>query len=329
MPIDFNKDPYYDDFTEDDRFYRLLFQPGRAVQARELTQIQTFLQNQIEKLGRHIHGNPVRIRDISPGMIISKPPKGSSSMKTGTITSVREAEGNDPNTIYFKWTTGSPETGTEDDFQPNEMLVISDKVSGRVRYNVTTLDVDSLSRQVHTGTTATISVNPGIYFWKGLFVNSDGGQLNLSKYSNQVTFRIGYMVEESVVQNDPKTLDPAAHARNYSAPGADRYSLRLRLVKIGNGVGFDERIVPNFIEVCRIENGNLLWDEHGGADIYNILGARLAQRTFEESGNYIAEGYDLKVKNKTTIDNPKIIGAFSKGVSYVAGYRRGLNRQRR
>ena len=135
MPIDFNKDPYYDDFTEDDRFYRLLFQPGRAVQARELTQIQSYLQNQIEKLGRHlfkdgaqviggkinydrsdtkwlavqaqdIHGNPVRMRDISPGMIISKPPKGSSSMKTGTITSVREAEGNDPNTIYFKWTTG-------------------------------------------------------------------------------------------------------------------------------------------------------------------------------------------------------------------------------
>ena len=99
MPIDFNRYPYYDDFTESNLYYRLLFQPGRAVQARELTQIQSLLQSQIEKLGQHIfkdgalvyggkinydktntkwlavkaqdrNGNPVRIRDISPGMII-------------------------------------------------------------------------------------------------------------------------------------------------------------------------------------------------------------------------------------------------------------------
>ena len=222
MPIDFNKDPYYDDFTEDDRFYRLLFQPGRAVQARELTQIQSLLQNQIEKLGRHLfkegslvfggklnydrsdtkwlavqaqdaHGNAVRIRDISPGMTISKPPKGSSVNKAGTIVSVREAEGNDPNTIYFKWSSGTPIEGSEEEFQPNEMLVISDSVSGKVRYNVTTLDVDATNNKVHTGTTATISVEPGIYFYKGMFINSDGGHVNLSKYSNQVTFRIGYL----------------------------------------------------------------------------------------------------------------------------------------
>ena len=54
MPIDFNRVPYYDDFSEDNMYYRLLFRPGRAVQARELTQIQTLLQNQIERLGRHV-----------------------------------------------------------------------------------------------------------------------------------------------------------------------------------------------------------------------------------------------------------------------------------
>ena len=50
----FNVDPYYDDFDESKNFHRVLFKPGQAVQARELTQMQTILQNQIERFGDHI-----------------------------------------------------------------------------------------------------------------------------------------------------------------------------------------------------------------------------------------------------------------------------------
>jgi hypothetical protein len=57
----FNYDPYFDDFDEDKNFMRVLFRPGYSVQARELTQIQTILQNQIEKFGNHIFksGSPI------------------------------------------------------------------------------------------------------------------------------------------------------------------------------------------------------------------------------------------------------------------------------
>ena len=51
---DFNVSPYYDDFDETDNFNKTLFRPGFAVQARELTQLQSALQNQIEKHGSHI-----------------------------------------------------------------------------------------------------------------------------------------------------------------------------------------------------------------------------------------------------------------------------------
>jgi len=54
MAIDFNTTPYYDDFDEDKNFHRILFRPGRAVQARELTQSQTILQDQVTKFGDHI-----------------------------------------------------------------------------------------------------------------------------------------------------------------------------------------------------------------------------------------------------------------------------------
>ena len=53
-PTDFNLTPYYDDFTDSKKFHRVLFRPAFAVQARELTQSQTILQNQIENLSDHI-----------------------------------------------------------------------------------------------------------------------------------------------------------------------------------------------------------------------------------------------------------------------------------
>ena len=49
-----NVAPYYDDFDENDRFHKVLFRPGYAVQARELTTLQSILQNQVEKHGMHI-----------------------------------------------------------------------------------------------------------------------------------------------------------------------------------------------------------------------------------------------------------------------------------
>ena len=133
MPINnFNRYPYNDDFTEDNLYYRLLFQPGRPVQARELTQIQSILQSQITNFGRHIfkdgsavvggnitydrththwlalkpqdaYGNSVRVRDISPGMLIKRSAesggRGTLAKLEGRITNVIPAENSDPDTI--------------------------------------------------------------------------------------------------------------------------------------------------------------------------------------------------------------------------------------
>ena len=53
----FNVNPYFDDFDETKKFLRLLFKPGYAVQARELTQLQSLLQNQIQKQGNFVFKN--------------------------------------------------------------------------------------------------------------------------------------------------------------------------------------------------------------------------------------------------------------------------------
>ena len=46
--------PYYDDYDASDDFHKVLFRPGFAIQARELTTLQSILQNQIEKHGQHM-----------------------------------------------------------------------------------------------------------------------------------------------------------------------------------------------------------------------------------------------------------------------------------
>ena len=54
MATNFNVKPYYDDYDSSKNFHRVLFRPAYSVQARELTQLQTILQNQITKFGNHI-----------------------------------------------------------------------------------------------------------------------------------------------------------------------------------------------------------------------------------------------------------------------------------
>ena len=50
----FNVSPYFDDFDVNKNFYKVLFKPGYPIQARELTTLQSILQNQVEQFGNHI-----------------------------------------------------------------------------------------------------------------------------------------------------------------------------------------------------------------------------------------------------------------------------------
>jgi hypothetical protein len=49
-----NAAPYFDDFNAENNYHRILFRPGFAIQARELTQLQSALQHQIATHGSHI-----------------------------------------------------------------------------------------------------------------------------------------------------------------------------------------------------------------------------------------------------------------------------------
>lgn len=54
LETDFNTAPIWDDYNEEKNFHRVLFRHGVPVQARELTQSQTIMQDQIERFGQNI-----------------------------------------------------------------------------------------------------------------------------------------------------------------------------------------------------------------------------------------------------------------------------------
>src|SRR6056300_752588 len=48
-----NVNPYYEDFDANKNFYKILFRPCYSIQSRELTQLQSILQGQVESFGKY------------------------------------------------------------------------------------------------------------------------------------------------------------------------------------------------------------------------------------------------------------------------------------
>lgn len=65
LNTNFNVEPYYDDYDEEKNYHRVLFRPAVPIQARELTQLQSILQNQVERFGDNIYRQGTIIKGCS------------------------------------------------------------------------------------------------------------------------------------------------------------------------------------------------------------------------------------------------------------------------
>jgi len=155
-----NVAPYYDDFAQDKNFYKVLFRPGYSIQARELTQLQSILQNQIESFGKYafkqgelvIPGevglntklNFVKLSSVSEiptnvdGNIVYKKYdisllkgeklKGLTSGVVATVIESSIATETTSDVVYVNYTT-SGDAGNEDTFRQGETLEVVDGVN--------------------------------------------------------------------------------------------------------------------------------------------------------------------------------------------------------
>jgi len=325
MPIstNFNVNPYYDDYDEDKKFLRLLYKPGYAVQARELTQAQTLLQKQIERFGNHIFkngsivtGGQVFLQDVaymnlnsqyvSTDILVAdfqdKIILSNDGTKRGQVIKTYNATANTPHTLLVKQIYGDPFTSGD---SIKTVETGGDAFANRA--NVSTLG---------TGTGQVFSVNDGVFYYEGFFVKVNPQTIATSIYNNNTAnARIGFEVTETIVEsvNDTSLLDPAQGASNFQAPGSDRFKIELNLTTRT----LDSVDLTKFIELAQVKNGVL--QKVIRTPLYADLEDTLARRTYDESGDYVVNPFLLSItSNASNTANMDIV--LSPGKAYVKGY---------
>ena len=88
--------------------------------------------------------------------------------------------------------------------------------------------------------------------------------------------------------------DNSGLVANKSAPGADRYRIRLQIAEKSEMTSAD-----SFVYVAKIVDGKVVTQVQAGED-YNVLEDRLALRTYEESGDYIVDPFEIDFDTNST-----------------------------
>tara|TARA_B100000902_G_scaffold399804_1_gene472650 strand:+ start:32 stop:6691 length:6660 start_codon:yes stop_codon:yes gene_type:complete len=353
--------PYFDDFDKSKGFLKVLFKPGFPVQARELTTLQTLLQDQIDTFGQGVYkeGSMVvpggitlnksvpciliqnnylnldveNYRTSLDGQII----KGSTSgVRARILFSVSATTSTRSNITFYLNYLQKAEDNTTNTFTAGETFTCESDIT----YASTTIAAGTPLAQLlnssATSTGSTASIGAGIFFSRGYFVNVAEQTIILDQYGIDPSYKVGLKVEERIVtaDEDASLYDNAIGSTNFSAPGADRFKITLTLVK-------KLLTAPNsadFIELLRTNTGKI--EKKVERSDLGFINDVLATRTKEESGNYYVKKFKVDAKEnlddgfnggvyqstETTQDGntpseDKVAIQLSSGCAYVQGYR--------
>jgi len=345
--------PYYNDFEEDKKFLQILFKPGFPVQARELSQLQSILQNQVERFGNHIfkNGSVViggSVNESNAAFVRIDPDSelGESTLSNMVGQIVRGTSGGVTTDARVVSVSDKP-SGASFDNDPYQVLFLQYLTPGQYHENQSLSTVGSgnlgvsittLSNKVPDGVGTVsnfITVNEGVYFNDGYFTQNDRQSFasfnissnNFRDYSNPTT-SVGFSVNKTIVSvdDDASLRDPSFGFSNFNAPGADRYKVELKLDQRGltgsEQAGFDIINGSNYFELVRVVNGTTT--RKIKYPDYAELEKTLARRTFDESGHYTVRPFELEVDTYQdtfgTVDTSRFGVKLSPGKAYVKGF---------
>ncbi len=331
---------YKDDFRDSNGYHRILFNSGVGLQARELTQLQTILQNQISRLGDNVFKEGAVVKpggvNINPkyefirldeslnanklsnlsASVLGRTITGASSTIEAEVLEVVTADNtvtpNEPATLYVKYIKTDGAQSASD--------TVTVRMSGGETLNISgiaeTLKVGPASvttPPVGVGTQVTIL--GGIYYARNNFVFTENQTKIISKYNDIPTTDIGFKsVEDVITASDDNSLyDNQGSVPNLTAPGADRYRIRLTIAERSELTASE-----NFIHVASIRKGRI-YSAIDTYSAYNIPNDVVAKRIFENSGDYIVKPF--KINFEPDSENTHLLLKVSDGVVVVDGYR--------
>jgi len=312
-----NTPPYFEDFDAKKKFHKVLFRPGYPLQARELTTIQSILQNQIENFGSSIYKEGAMVvpgqigydltyyailieeeyfgisADILSQYIVGQTIVGNTSGIRAKVVNALTSDQSEKGftTLYVKYLSAST-TNTNGTFGNDEILIAENSFS-----------IGNTVIQKNTDFAKCISLNPtsigsaakitsGIYYTKGYFVNVEEQEIILDQFGTTPSYKVGLQILEEIVtpEDDISLTDPSQGYSNYSAPGAHRFKLTAILTK----KSLDDTSVTDFIELLRLEKGYVKEIVSSSrAQLAKTLEDTFARRTYDESGDYEVRPYDF------------------------------------
>ena len=313
-----NVTPYYDDFDKSKNFYRVLFRPGFPIQARELTTMQSILQNQVESVGSHLFkdgsmvipgqigydlnvdaimlqesflGADIELyRSQLNNKIITGLTSGVKAKVLYSISSTDSEKGYI--TLYVKYIESGGTGNTQKTFSNNEQLVTDSAIT----FGTTLIEIGSPFAQLLPTSALQVGsvayVQTGVYFIRGFFVDVPYQYILLDQYGSNPSYRVGLDIQESIItpEDDLSLNDNAAGTSNYAAPGSHRFRITTKLIKKLLTDDADK----NFIELLRI-NGSKV-EKILDRSAYDELEKTMALRTYEESGDYVVKNFSINLR---------------------------------
>ena len=166
-----------------------------------------------------------------------------------------------------------------------------------------------------------MAVDEGVIYQKGYFSRVDEQLVIVEKYSNTGFDKsVGFYTNEEIINSsvDESLLDNATGTPNYTAPGADRLKLTPQLIVLEKAVADAN---SEFFTIVDFAQGSPY--KQNGSTVYATIGDMIAQRTYEESGNYVLDPFTLTTKDSanTARTGSKFNIYIDPGLAYINGYR--------
>jgi hypothetical protein len=266
LNTDFNVSPYYDDYDEQKNFHRVLFRPAVPIQARELTQLQTILQAQVERFGDNIYrqgtiikgcnlhfdnhyfyikitdlqfdGQSVLVSSYANGII-----KDSSNLVSSIVNYVQGLESQNPDlsTLYIKYTNTG--TGNKKKYANGDLLTVYNK-----DYSIQSITIAAAGSGYSNSDTVTFLGGGGT-----------GASANIVTYSGGAIRDVvinqagsGYLTSPNVTITTSTGSSGALTALNYIAKVYVANSSFTNPVGVGTAISVNEGIIyqkGNFVRV--------------------------------------------------------------------------------
>ena len=352
MPVDTSLPPYFDDFDGKRNYVSVLYKASFPVQARELNTMQSIQDNQRKLFADHVFKDGACVFGPAPrksayhyitlkqtSSYDNQAPKvalipggvsiqGEQSLVKAQVIRADYIDG--IYVLYVRYTGASVQDNENAEFLAGETISIP--LQGMSDYKVEVAEDDTYPDVPRCGRGTIWEIPASVYYINGNFLNVEYSVVVAEPFTEDETeYTLGFDVIEQIVSavEDDTLYDNALGYPNYSAPGADRKQISLVPVTRGK----EEKESDNFIVLARVEEGNVVYIK--SRTDYARLMDTLAERTYDESGNYTVRPFNMRLfehlkkydgdqKGYYTKDRggreDQMLAILGTGKAYVKGY---------